>query len=311
MRTFQGWIIIFTTAVPLVAVPMEYRVRAGDSLSHIAVHHVEGPEALYGPGGKLERLLKQNPQIKNPDLIFPGDKITLSLEPSPLEAPSFEREPIPDAPFHLEPFAELTFMYTKLEAEDLNNQAGGSFTSQLVPRLRVGLRHLIAEDLKLELSVALQHTQWTPVTTGQNLEQPAPSTSLRAGLEKKFSEALQLSLYAGMAQRIFSRASVINNYVFDPANVGFIGGAVDGTFLEKRGFHLGIRGAYDHLLPSKAGSIQVDAGHDLEASVFLKKKFSAWSLEERLFWGTSQQNSELVRQKEQRVGLFLGGSYAF
>ena len=54
-----------------------YIVMRGDTLSGIASSHY--PEMrIYGTEGSLEKLLKFNPEIKNPDLIFVGQKINLS-----------------------------------------------------------------------------------------------------------------------------------------------------------------------------------------------------------------------------------------
>ena len=45
-----------------------YIVKKGDTLSEIAVrHHIT-----------LNKLLALNPQIKNPDLIYPGDSIRVN-----------------------------------------------------------------------------------------------------------------------------------------------------------------------------------------------------------------------------------------
>ena len=48
-----------------------YEVVAGDSLSKIAKHH-------YGDANKWHRIYEANrDQIKNPDLIHPGQKLTI------------------------------------------------------------------------------------------------------------------------------------------------------------------------------------------------------------------------------------------
>ena len=47
-----------------------YVVVAGDSLSKIAKH-------FYGDGNTWPRIHAANPQIKNPDLIHPGQKLTI------------------------------------------------------------------------------------------------------------------------------------------------------------------------------------------------------------------------------------------
>lgn len=47
-----------------------YVVEAGDSLSKIA-------RRFYGDGNQWPRIHQANPQIKNPDLIHPGQQLTI------------------------------------------------------------------------------------------------------------------------------------------------------------------------------------------------------------------------------------------
>ena len=56
---------------PVSAPPQTYTVVAGDSLSKIAKRH-------YGDANKWPRIYEANrDQIKNPDLIHPGQKLTI------------------------------------------------------------------------------------------------------------------------------------------------------------------------------------------------------------------------------------------
>lgn len=55
-----------------------YVVKKGDTLSQL-VKRMFPHDSLYGSQGKLAEILSQNPQIKNPHLIFPGHKIILPI----------------------------------------------------------------------------------------------------------------------------------------------------------------------------------------------------------------------------------------
>ncbi|MFP5387374.1 MAG: LysM peptidoglycan-binding domain-containing protein [Bacteriovoracia bacterium] len=54
----------------------EYLVRGGDTLSEVVKVHFPGSR-IYGNSGKIKDVLKLNPNLKNPDLILPNDKILL------------------------------------------------------------------------------------------------------------------------------------------------------------------------------------------------------------------------------------------
>ena len=51
----------------------EYTVKKGDTMSEIAERLSPGP--VYGPEGSLRKFIGLNPQVENPDLIYPGQKL--------------------------------------------------------------------------------------------------------------------------------------------------------------------------------------------------------------------------------------------
>lgn len=72
-----------------------YLAEKGDTLSHVAHKKFKG-ERIYGKGGMLDLLIKENPHIKNPNKIFPSQTIYL---PNSLAADSGEEitAPVVDA----------------------------------------------------------------------------------------------------------------------------------------------------------------------------------------------------------------------
>lgn len=74
-------IIVFATTVPMlmgqVFAQDIYMVRKGNTLSELVKRHFPH-HRLYGPQGKLAEILKLNPQITNPNLIFPNQELYLT-----------------------------------------------------------------------------------------------------------------------------------------------------------------------------------------------------------------------------------------
>ncbi len=60
-------LLLILTAVPASAADAVYTVVKGDSLWKIAVKHKIG----------VSEIIAANPQLKNPDLIYPGDRVTI------------------------------------------------------------------------------------------------------------------------------------------------------------------------------------------------------------------------------------------
>ncbi len=59
--------ILILSAITVFAEPLTYIVKSGDSMWKIAVKNQVG----------LDEIISVNPQIKNPDLIYPGQSITI------------------------------------------------------------------------------------------------------------------------------------------------------------------------------------------------------------------------------------------
>lgn len=72
-------LIVMLCAAQVSAQSTTYTVKSGDTLWKIAVKNQTG----------ISEILSQNPQIKNPDLIYPGQKLTI---PGPSSVKAFEDE---------------------------------------------------------------------------------------------------------------------------------------------------------------------------------------------------------------------------
>ncbi len=69
---FIASLFIMLCTVPVYAQNTTYTVQPGDSIWKIAVKYETG----------ISEILAQNPQIKNPDLIYPGQKLTIPAQSS-------------------------------------------------------------------------------------------------------------------------------------------------------------------------------------------------------------------------------------
>lgn len=69
-------IIFMLTACNAMAQTTTYTVRAGDSMWKIAVKYQVG----------VSEIIKANPQVKNPALIYPGQKLNIPMVPTDIKA---------------------------------------------------------------------------------------------------------------------------------------------------------------------------------------------------------------------------------
>lgn len=76
MKIKPLFLAIFTISVSSAESSL-YHVKKGDTLSEIVEKRTERLAPLYGEGGRLETVLKLNPNIQNPNLIEIGERILL------------------------------------------------------------------------------------------------------------------------------------------------------------------------------------------------------------------------------------------
>jgi LysM domain len=133
-----------------------YLVQPKDNLSKIAHQCLRGP--IYGNKGTLAKLLKGNPEIKHPNLIYPGQTIALSKEESPLAKGEVNRSPVAlvsnsETTFSqpVKEFVSLTPFYSMIgiHSFDLNTGKTGNIGSSI--------------SLGAELTY---HQSWTPQAEG-------------------------------------------------------------------------------------------------------------------------------------------------
>lgn len=75
-----------------------YLVEENETLSEIVEKTSSPPPNLYGEDGRLQEILRLNPQIQDPDLIEPGMKIKLTSAVAPPPAPKKSAKPAGPSP---------------------------------------------------------------------------------------------------------------------------------------------------------------------------------------------------------------------
>ncbi len=107
MKKFIAQVTVGSMLATNVVAMDAYVVKRGDTLSHIVKRRFPS-DTLYGSRGKLAEVLEQNPHIKNPNRIFPNQKIqfhpSIIIE-SPTPIAKNEMIPVPETPSVAENFA--------------------------------------------------------------------------------------------------------------------------------------------------------------------------------------------------------------
>lgn len=78
MKTLFILLLVVSQLFAVVSANEEYVVKKGDVISRVVKDHYPN-DKLYGSRGKIVEVLKNNPHIKNADLVYPQQKIKLNM----------------------------------------------------------------------------------------------------------------------------------------------------------------------------------------------------------------------------------------
>lgn len=349
----QKWILFFLLSFLLsldvfsqTQESLFYIVSKNDTLSSIAIKSGPPYTALYGPGGRLDRLIQMNPQIKNPDHIQPGERIKIALQEAVTyvksndqvreiaqeeesQAPGTESEspktetapsetPTPETVIATSPQAtdmkfgaKVSLSFTRINAEDPRNASSAVFTSELDPEIALYFSQPIFLDVDFYSEVRWTQNRFRAPTTGQSLEQPKPAINLYGLVQKNISPYLGLGFYFGLKDKIFSRAASLTSYTFDSATIPVVGLNIKYSFWSESNRQFGVNLNYGFLQSGKASAHEVQQGNESRVGVFLENKRGLYSFEQEIFVEKSQQNTNLVNQNETITGFLfkLGKSF--
>ncbi len=219
-----------------------YVVRPGDNLSHsILGIHVPGP--VWGVDGSFSKALKLNPNLKNPNLIFPGMEIDLTglvsestAETESTTVPVVETAPTVSterAPASVEPSTVVSETEASLPPADPHIESVGftpslSYTQIYYQETRVADYKANALTLKLNYRRALSakwdagvNSYFTAHTLNSNnstTQMRMLGVNLRAGYQIPLVAQIRLNLMGGLyyATTIVSRNAFGYNNVSGP-----------------------------------------------------------------------------------------------
>lgn len=288
-----------------------YIVKKGETFSKIV--GVNLPGLVFGRDGNLKRILKLNPHIKNPHLIFPGVEINLGEERnvviniSPEEkevrqVASPDIAPVPEASptsIELNPY----FVFSSLSVVDRSSGAKAELASELYTGGRFTYIQKWNYDFQSLLQLNLAYVTFEQPTTSTITLKDSNKllTGFRIGGKYNFKKNLRGYLNADYQKELFVRSINSTTVTVDGVLVPSLGPAVEYDFLDYNNLTLGVSGRLDYKLGAKVDSYRVKNGQLYGAGIYLKETNG---LQIDLSFYTRSQDSTITKQKE--TGVFLG-----
>lgn len=321
MKSLLHWIVVgsFFLSNGLNAAEVIYIVKRGDTLSKISAKKLGYP--VYGVKGSLHALLGANPQIKNPNLIFPNQKIKLGgidmpkLASKPIEAAkgapgrniaSVEEEKKFQQKSTLA--AHLGFQYSRLDA------GASIFLSDLSPKLDL-IWNLVWSSrwaTEVHLGVVSEKIQGdvsaTPrsIVGGNNARKDFDFT-----LYRTWSEKAKTGIAIGAKDKVFSRTPGTTSVTLDRQSIAFAQLKHEQALyvLDKSIFGAKLAGEY--LLKRSGLGYDVNGGFGGSGGLFIRHELEKVSIEANATYGYEKQNTSLMSHKETTLGGSLGLVWTF
>jgi LysM repeat protein len=308
------------------AFALSYVVKKGDILSRIAQKKIAGP--IYGKGGSLQKLLELNPKIKNPNLIFVGDRIQI-----PYEQPSFaDSTPASTPPVSRASAAESEKIETDASFKahhrpfEISISAGNSyFTSTdklnnskagVASNINFGASAVYVQNisglLHLKGKIALEHQSYNPIDTRTLINSNRIYLDYGLGLLMLHNIDLISELTVGMQARPLLRTNSSTSLIIDAVSIPYTRYQISGNFWEtSNGMKFGSSLGAKLLLPVSApASNRMKLGFGATAEVYSKESLKGGNeLLLKLSFEYEKQDSKLSDRSYYQVG--LGASYQF
>jgi|GEM_PF-7066571 len=285
-----------------------YRIRRKETLSQIV--HRFLPGRVYGKKGNLKKILALNPQIRDPDRIFPGQTVELGI---PLPAPPATTQTAPHAAPPSATYDDLTltpfFAKTTLSASDLRTGAQTRLNSASHYGLEADyIFHRWNDDAGAFVRFKGAFITFEPPTQlGKTLVESSKFLStFGLGAKAALSKKLRVSAAIQYEKMLFSRAVSTSSSTVDAVDVPAIQAAMDWAMIQSPSFTLGLACGLEFLFPSSTDSYSVGHGESVNGILYYRGRGPHGSnapYQIELSENARFQNTSLVTQRENNLSL--------
>ncbi|MBA2405977.1 MAG: LysM peptidoglycan-binding domain-containing protein [Bdellovibrionales bacterium] len=315
---FINSFLIMTLVTPFFAFGFSsYVIKKGDKLSIIA--HKLIPGKVWTSSGSLSRLLGMNSQIKNPNLIFPGDVIIyesrkqsepkVSTIESELPPPKVKATSVVEfqriGKFEFTPF----YRFVSLDLKDLNTGETATLASRY--NLGIGLNYVQCWQENFQTNIAFNLSTINFQPPSDSAKQLHPLSQFQSGLNLgatyKFNNSFEIGPSIGIQQELFGRSITTNKITTDIVAIPSLGAKVSYDIKHLTPFTVGVTATAELKLAGKADDYQIRQGEYFGGGIYLKQKAQPdrLNLKTEIGFYMRNQGTSLVNQSEKSIILSL------
>lgn len=298
-----------------------YIVRDGDNLSQITIKLVGKP--VYGAGNNLEKIIKLNSWIKDPNLIYPGKMIYFEdprlAQKSP--APEAVDSVAPAEPENLStpvdiyyeyvegcPSLNPSFFFSRIDATDAGTRTGATLVSSMAYGITLSCMQDWSDKIKIFEELGINHIEFTDNVSGTG---PIENASLNLynlglGAEYRFSDFINFGGKLIYNQEIYShgRTSAVG-VVLDAVAAPSALASAKFKLVEKNEFVLSSLIATKLLFPVSTNDYETKSGTGVLAKLIVEQATEKYNFSYDLFYQYQVQNSSIADYLRRDVGVNL------
>lgn len=311
--------LLITTRSPCSELPSTYIVKPRDSFSSVALRFLGVP--VYGKNGSVEKLERLNPQVKNPNLIFPAQVLFLSSlkrspeiigDEVPHQNPVLVNEVKPttvDDPKYLSRIQlDSGFLFLRLDSTDTLTGGKGIYLSNLSPTFTFSWEQDWSPiwTTRLQMSHLSFHFM-DDVESIRRLSQSAGSVyAFEFGGYRKF-ENFKLGFFVGRTPRLFGRALSPTSLMIDAVESTSLTGSYSQSILRRGPFQIFAGLDFAAILPEPSAIAPTSAGWNADLSFGTSHALrEGWGLSGTMYYGIGEQDSNLSTKDENSLKVQFG-----
>jgi hypothetical protein len=296
-----------------------YTVGRGDTLSQISQKELGGP--VWGNQGTLERVIQLNPQIQNPNLIYPNDVIKLGedavVEETP-PAPEPQEEPVatsPEAPSEPAESSDSKHRLrilgsigdTALQARDQDNRFATTLHSKPNVGVVVGWDYSLTPETSIGLVGSIIQSQFASTSDGRFEGIEDTLLGVGAVVNHSFTPRLHGSGIIGVQQFYFLTENDAATLKLEPVFVDHVGLGLGYDVFVGEKITSGIEALTTYALPANASRFDVEPGFTYGGDIYGKYHLSSGSaVIGNVFYDRRVQDTSGTSQRNSDMGMRLG-----
>lgn len=314
----------FLTTLALSAHAAPYIVQKGDTLSSVSKQLYGDP--IYGKNGSLKKLVGLNPQLKNINLIFPGDilnaehvqtEVQQTSTPDPGPETLIPPPVITASDDDFEPKSLFKLGvgvdYFRVDATDKSTKDSATVLSRPSPRVTLSWNLFFNPEWSTEVLFSLRQEKISQDTTSARKLNKTNFNRLNMhfGVNRHWSDKNKTLVYVGRSERGFLRAISATELTLDAGTSTDVGVKHETIIYKKKTALAGLDVQAAYLSSAETPGYRTDPGYMVQGGGFIRHQLKSVLIEARAAYGVWKQDTKYSTHDGQEMSTQINLGWVF